>query len=368
METQEYLSEMKMVQNTLLAFVENVGELSDNYDADLTTLLDGDNIRHHQHKIKSILYLLSRVSNAHNRSCNLINKIEQILEKLRHRIKHFYSNFETFKIFEGNKRILVFLFEKGIITVDKEIADFLCKDEYMKANYPQYFFTELKPFLSQEMIDKIEKKLPNDFQEKRKKGENENYICDLIRNDFVHEFIDYTKKNNLDLDTIIKPSIFETNNYLIKNQTSLIEYAAFFGSVQIFKYIYPKLNHIKSTLWFYVIHGKSAEIIHFLNENHFKVKHKDYLFYIKESVKCHHIDITNYIRENFNDKTKSVKADPSTFSLKYYNFYYIQNNFKVPSVFYHLCKYDYYHIVNILVKKKEVLSNREKTQNSIFIS
>ena len=171
-ETQQYLSEMKMIQNTLLAFIENVGELSDNYDNDLETLLDEDNIRHHPHKIKSILYLISKITNGHRRSCNLINKMEQIIEKLRHRIKHYFNNRELFKIFERNKRLLVFLFEKGFITIDKDIADFMTKDKCKEANYPHFFFPELKPFFDESTIDQISSELPEDFQEKRKKGVN----------------------------------------------------------------------------------------------------------------------------------------------------------------------------------------------------
>ena len=358
METQEYLNEMKMVQNSLLAFLENSGELSDNYDEDLTTLLDSDNIRHHQHKIKSILYLLSKVSNAHHRSCNLINKIEQIIEKLRHRIKHYFKAHEIFNIFKGNKRILVFLFEKNIITIDQEMAKFLTSDDYTIANYTEYFFTELKPFLPQSTIDGIEKNLPEDFQVKRKSGENDDYICELIRNDFIHEFIDYTKKTNLPLNSKVKPSIYETHNFLIKNQTDLIEYAA---------YLYPNLNNVKSKIWFYAIHGQNAEIIYFLKENDLKIKHKDFALCVRESIKCHHIAITNFILQNFKDKAKTNHVDVFAIAMKFYNFYFIDNNFKNPSVFYHLCKYDYYHIVHILIKKKEFLSSHEKTQNSIFV-
>ena len=54
-----------------------------------------------------------------------------------------------------------------------------------------YFFNEVKPFISNKDIEKIEKKIedidqdPEIFELNRKKGENENFICQLIRNEKI---------------------------------------------------------------------------------------------------------------------------------------------------------------------------------------
>ena len=47
-----------------------------------------------------------------------------------------------------------------------------------------------------------------------------------------------------------------------------MEYAAFFGSIQIFQYL--KINGVEMNqeLWLYSIHGKNAEIIHLIEERH----------------------------------------------------------------------------------------------------
>ena len=71
---------------------------------------------------------------------------------------------------------------------------------------------------------------------KRKSGENDTYICQLIQKDDIDNFISYISQNDILLNSEITESIFETNRFLLKKKPSIIEYASFFGSIQIFKY------------------------------------------------------------------------------------------------------------------------------------
>ena len=67
------------------------------------------------------------------------------------------------------------------------------------------------------------------------------YICSLIRNDQVVDFIAHLEKNNISPSSTIKQSIYETNQFLNKKEKiSLIEYSAFFGAQQIFVYLNKK--------------------------------------------------------------------------------------------------------------------------------
>lgn len=72
------------------------------------------------------------------------------------------------------------------------------------------------------------------FDSKRRIGENESNICELIRNDSIDQFIEYANQSNFLLSSTVPSSIFETNHFLLQNEPSLIEYAAFFGSIQFF--------------------------------------------------------------------------------------------------------------------------------------
>lgn len=76
-------------------------------------------------------------------------------------------------------------------------------------------------------------------------------------------------------------------------KVTLIEYAAFYCSIEIFQYLLLNGCELPSSLWKYVIHGWNAELVHILEENH--VDGQDYIECVEESIKCHHNEITDYI-------------------------------------------------------------------------
>ena len=101
----------------------------------------------------------------------------------------------------------------------------------------------MKEFLEEKQQKQIEEEITQKYKEeisifekKCQLGENDLCICSLIRSDSVEEFVSYVNRKNLSLLTKIKPSIYETNSFLIDKEPTLIEYAAFFGSIQIIQY------------------------------------------------------------------------------------------------------------------------------------
>ena len=154
------------------------------------------------------------------------------------------------------------------------------------------------------------------FNEKRKKGVTDGYLYEIIRKDLIEEFITYVNKENYPLNSFIDKSYFETNEFLLKqSQIKLIEYAVFYGSTQIFKYLYKNDATMTPQLWLYAIHGCDEEIIHILEENNIKIdadekESKNLLKQcIKESTKCYHIYVTNYIIENFLQNNECTEDD-----------------------------------------------------------
>ena len=110
---------------------------------------------------------------------------------------------------------------------------------------------------------------------------------------------------------------------------------------------------LESSLWFYAVHGQNPEIIHFLEDNKILPSITgtwsfEQIFY--ESIKCHHIDVANYIQNNFLQNEKEYQNDALINSLKYYNFLFMQYNIDNEKSVYYLCKYDYYFIAFILLK------------------
>lgn len=67
----------------------------------------------------------------------------------------------------------------------------------------------------------IDEDIFNNFDKKRQEGENDSYICSLIRGDSFIEFISYVNFQKISLSGKIERSIFETNSFLIDHITKL---------------------------------------------------------------------------------------------------------------------------------------------------
>ena len=396
MKIQQYIDKKKDIYFDLLAFVESEN-ISDDYNFEnLIKLIDSQQIPDKPRELINLLQLISKLSNNHRREFNFSTKINHILLYYKEKVKQALSNFEIFKIFQNNKLILLYLFENKIITADEQIVEYILNNEIItkqnfeytivkfngiKSNnyiesitkkketkkcfhYDLFFYPEIKNVIPEEkeiLIEnellKIDKNIFDSFEEKRKKGENDSYLCELIRNDSIELFIAYVNRTNYHLSNLIEESIFETNSFLIKNRPNLIEYAAFFGSIQIFQYLYFNKVELESSLWFYAIHGKNAEIIHILETNNVLPPKKSYEKCLKESIKCHHNDLANYIINNLIDKNDFEKniinnfsENINEYSIRYFNFYFFTFDLKNKFIFYYLCEFNYIELVDLYLK------------------
>ena len=359
MDIQHFWEKMKTIHNYLLDFIENGQDVEESY-INLKQVIGDENIVTDKHEFKSFLHLASKIINNHSKSSAFFDKIQKIFIDFKDDIMQNFTNIEIFNLFKNNKKFLLFLMNEKLIKVDKKISDIIIKDKYLYAYYPEYFFPEIKPFINEKTIQKIIKNLPENFEENRKIGENDNHICYLIRNDLIDDFISYVNLKNIELSQTIQQSIFETNPFLIENEPTLIEYAAFFGSTQIFRYLY--MNNVKLTpsLWIYSIHSQNPELIHLLEENDVELTFKIYEKCVQESIKCHHNDVTNYFQNIIDingEEEEKYYTDILETCLKYYNFNYIQYNDINHLLFNYLCRYDYYIPVSFLVESKKLNIN-----------
>ena len=149
--------------------------------------------------------------------------------------------------------------------------------------------------------------------------------------------------------------------FLIDNEnTSLIEYSAFFGSIQIFQYLMTNNAELKPSLWLYAIHSQNAEIIMLLESNKvdFPMYNEDekckciqcYL----ESIKCHHNDIASYIENNLMGPNETdLKEEIISKCIEYHNY----DHFQIENIndygFISLCFYNYKKLFDLLLKNKE---------------
>ena len=413
MSSQEYLDTMKDIQENILNFLEEKENSEENFII-LENKFEGNKIKDHSYELLSLLHLISKIGNNHHRFPNFFSKIERILLIFKEDIKKYFSNSEIFNIFKSSKRILLFLIEQQIIIFDEYIAKIITNTgKYIKAKYPQYFQPEIQPFISEKWfpkykksskkeekdyendddeeynknawVEEIKSELPENFYEKRKEGENDSQICELIRKDMITEFVAHVTRNDISLNSKIQPSIYETNSFLLKkpkksNQIqffsrndqkdegfSLIEYAVFFGSIQIFNYLRLEGVKLTSTLWPLAIHGKNSEMIHFLEGNHVELMDKSYKQVFYESIKCHHNDIANYFINNFLHNDEENSQDTINQCLKYHNFAFLKNDSISEPSFCNLCKYDYCEFVDKLLKDKVLDINIKEIFNILLI-
>ena len=378
MSAAEYIETIKTIQSTILEFLDGEENLEENFQ-NLQAFFDEQQIHENKYELKLVLYLILKVSNNHHRCVNFFHKIEQILNYFKDDITNYFTNHEIFNIFKGNKRILLYLLENNIMTIDEHIAEIIITTtKFLDFKYPQYFQPELKTVtdkneqLSQKFnsIEGIKNELPDQFYEFRKTTENSEYICQLIQNDSIKEFIAHINKNEISLKSKIKQSIYETNSFLLENQISdegikLIDYVIFYGSIQIFNYFISNNIRPTNSSWLYIIHGQNAEIIHYLEDNNIKPFDKSYKECFLESIKCHHLDISNYLLNNIKSNIQTQQII-NLQGLKYYNFAQISIK-NINKFFVYLCKYDYYKLVKIVIQDKKIDLNGLIEQKKILI-
>ena len=184
---------MKSIQNSLLEFLEEESDGDDKYE-NFINLVSTQQIINDKHEFKALLQLISRIANNHHRSRNFISKGERVLRQFKQDPQKYFSNSEIFNIFNDNKRILLILLEEKMMIIDEYIFLKIPSPEYVSMNYCEYFQPEIKPFLIQENIEKygsknkllkdnkfierMNKEVETNFYEKRRKGENDDYLCD----------------------------------------------------------------------------------------------------------------------------------------------------------------------------------------------
>lgn len=373
MDFQDYLKDQREIQALLLECIENKEKQEESYQ-NLIQIFEKNKTRDNPNDIKEFLYLLVRISNKHHRTPDFFTVIERFILYFKDQYKQHFSNYEIFNIFKSNKRLLLTLLEQKIITPDQPIASTLSNGKYPQQYYLNYFYPEFKTLLSDKQTQEIE--MTNcrftenrepivysspDFEEKRKKGENDDIICQLIQNDSIDEFTSFVKKNNLSLATKLKPSIYETNSFLLSKTPTLIEYSAFCNSIKVFNYLQSRNVELSSSLWIFAIHGQSNDVINLLRKNKVAPKDKTYKECVIKSIECHHLEITNFLMSHF-FKGKTVESLNITDQLmKSYNFFYFPNEIGNDfNAFYDLCQNNYVKLAEKVLESSNVNINSKR--------
>ena len=367
MEIQEYFRPKKELYNLLIDFIDDDESMNLFDDFQKLKIQDKDELR-------ILLNMLSNISSNHRRSPEVTNKIEKIILNYEPQIKENFSNSEIFEIFKNNNLTLLFLLSKKFWSFDDEIIKMIeekiedkSEDDPLIINFCLFFHKEITEYhknnhyegivykISQYQIDSS---ILSYFEQQRLEGQNESIICCFIQNDSIEDFISYTTRHQISINSQIEPSIFETNHFLIRKQPTLIEYAAFYGSIQIFQYLCLNNAKLEPSIWLYAIHSNNADLIHLIEKMHIEMDENTFAEVYKEAIKCHHNKMAEYIKdvlltqvkfENYNNESDFVENDVS-YCLHYYNYTYLPNDTNYRFIFFYLVKYNYSLLVKSLVK------------------
>ncbi|KAK8881292.1 hypothetical protein M9Y10_004027 [Tritrichomonas musculus] len=370
----EFTGKMKEAQSKLLEFLENTKVQEVDFQR-LIQYLNNSKIPENKQEFKCLLHLISKISNNHHRSNGFIQKIEQILKHFAQDIQKYFTSFDIFNIFKGNKVILLFIFTEKIATPDMRIINYLTKEKYLNRNYFKYFYNEFKSLYTKDFYNQYNLKdfeLPPNSENQKEIGESNTEFLEFLKTDDLIKFKEYVTNYNYSINKPIKFSIFESNPFLLKfNAISLIEYVSFYGGIEILKYLVSKNCKLTQSLWLFGIHSNNIEIIQYLEENSIKPPSGNYNKCLIEAIKCHHINIMNYIKEKYIQNDQKISVFSIAKDLRYYNFFSLSEKVdkiesfndveqqfytcqdKITNIFYEFCKFDYVPIVEFLLMNEK---------------
>ena len=94
----------------------------------------------------------------------------------------------------------------------------------------------------------------------------------------------------------------------------------FIGRFKFFNYLQLNGIQLNLPLWLYAIYGHNTDIIHLLEEYEVDSPVFSYIKCYKESIKCHHIDFMDYIKDNLYQYDKDKKVSLFLKGFRSYNF------------------------------------------------
>lgn len=344
-DSQIFIQREKKFYENLISFIDSENDVSEEFIV-FQKYLDESKFGKTQDELVSLLQILSKLSANRVNSEIFRQKIEKILSYYEIEIKQTLSNEDLFVIFRNNKLILLYLLKNNLMAIDDTIIKFVD---------PDFFYPEIN---DQKGIEKVDNTKNDDdilFDQKRSIGENDSYVCQLIRYDAIEEFSKYVTQTNLSLNDTIRPSIFETNHFLLERmkdsqKVKLIEYAAFFGSIQIINFLINNQIEMNPSLWLFAIHSRNADLIHLLERHKVYPLLNNYEAFLHEALLCGYQEMADYFQNNL-EGSQSIQVNicyDSSFTLNY------------------LLQYDYYALVN-LYNHSEINNVVRKKNKVLFI-
>lgn len=396
-EPKDLLTSFKKLQLKTYKLLTDKDNIEENYQ-NLLQLLEDLNITMNKHKFLLFLSMIGSMLSVFLNNEYGCFKIGQILKKYANDIKQLFGTEILVDIFGKNKKMLLLLVENGIITVDTYFINFLINNPYDSSYFLYFSDTFLKNIdtiditVKRILLQKTESfwiKYINEseenesdfndesetikniltnitktdnFKEKRIKGFNDNYICELIRTDNVEKFCSYTVKNKINLNSKIEESIFETNLVLIEEEPlTLIEYAIVYGAIKIYDFLIKNDVNVSATMLKFTACSTNTEIFNGLfekcmNSEKINIEIEKALI---TAIKCHNDALILYIINNKLIKYNIPKVIMNL--LMYHNFILFDNEFVINAsvnksqLLLILNEYKYYLFIELFVMNSDFI-------------
>lgn len=244
----------------------------------------------------------------------------EIIKSTKKQIETFFSSYELISDLIQNNFLRFKLYEYGIISISTIICYlkqarndlnlfFVFAFEIEKNEKALFRSYMCQSYKFREYIKSITKE---QHLELLSKGLSQEKIAFLIRSNDSVGFQSFHSSTNTNLDQKLN-SFYENSLFSFENNISLIEYAALFGAVDVFKYLILNGATVSCDLPKFSIIGGNYEIIHILEQNGVKF---DDTKYLDIAIKYHRNELVEYIKESLGIEysDKSLKK-----SLKFYN-------------------------------------------------
>lgn len=277
-------------------------------------IVDNDFLKTKQ-SIRQFLFTIDSASHARS---DLIPLLCDILTFASDRIKAFFQSSEVASIF-SNDYIYLALFQCNAIDIDtivtisrRDFATFLFFSKELKEQVPSFYYGRLKK--SSIIRTFLKDETESEVDQRRIFEKDVDPLTKSIQNDDITDFQSILSHSNISINSKTHQSInkaieFANDGY---ESPTLIEYAAYNGSLNIFKFLWMNDAKLPDNILKMAVLGGSYEIIHLLESKNITFDESA----LNSAIEYHRNEIVEYIQNSV-----GIEFNNSSFltSISFYN-------------------------------------------------